>query len=77
MEILVKSQSETWVPVEGGRTGPVKKKKKKCGLEVGERRLVDRDTKEITLKLNPCENSGTNRHVVSKIVGKWRPLSNT
>lgn len=78
MEILAKSRSETWAPVEGGRSGPIKKKKKKCGLEVGARRLVDQDTEEITSMLIPVKIlEQIIRHIVSKIVGKWGPLSNT
>lgn len=45
---------------------------------MGARRLVDQDTEEITSMLIPVKIlEQIIRHIVSKIVGKWGPLSNT
>lgn len=57
---------------ERGGTGHIKTKKKtKCGVGIGERRIVDIDMKEITLTLMPMKSLGEIiKYTVSEVLGK-------
>lgn len=72
LEISVKPWRKRRETRERGRTGHIKTKKKtKCGVGIGERRIVDRDMKEINLTLIPMKNlEEIIKYTVSEVLGK-------
>lgn len=70
MEISVKAQRKRRETRDRGGTGHIETKTK-CGVGIGERRIVDRDMKEITLTLIPMKRlEEIIKYTVSEVLGK-------
>lgn len=71
LEFSVKPWRKRRETRERGGTGHIKTKKTKCGVGIGERRIIDRDMKEITLMLIPMKSlEEIIKYVISEVLGK-------